>query len=167
MTTLHRPRVAAAALVPIAILAPWLALITSAQRALFPRTADLPVEPPILLFAVAAVAALAVRVVVPSVRSHSVALATVTAAVSLAAAKIGAPLANATVDYCGDQCRTAIIGRAASFFGWPIALAAIVALSARADSPDRATWSRRWAVTTLVLGELAAIVWWRTILPNG
>lgn len=75
---------------------------------------------------------------------------------------VGAPLANASEgavggDYCGDLCRTAIMG---------------LVLLGRRDRPavggdaERASWTRAWAVATLVLGLLASAVWWRIILSG-
>jgi hypothetical protein len=76
-------------------------------------------------------------------------------------------------DYCGDFCRTAIMGRFLSFFGWPLLTAIGLVLLGRRDrraaggAAERAIWTRAWATATLVLGLLASAVWWWIILPEG
>jgi hypothetical protein len=155
--------------VPVAILVPWLALLGSWQTALFPLAGQ-PPEPlvswQVVVLVIAAV--VAIRVVRPGLVTHVVALAATSMGIALLAAQIGSPLANATADYCGDFCWTAIGLRFISFFGWPIALAAGLLVTAR-RTPDAelASWTRSWAIVTLVAGLAVAVAWWRTILPNG
>ena len=162
-------------LVPVVVMGGWLVFIASRQVALFPPGPTRPSEvlPAPVTVGVVAIGA-AIRVLRPSLISHIGFLAVLTCGLGLLAAQLGQPLANATADYCGDQCRTAIIGRFVTFFGWPIAAAVVLGLMASAESrrPDttaaeRAAWTRSWAVVTLVLGLAASVVWWRTILPNG
>jgi hypothetical protein len=155
-------------LVPIAILVPWLALITSWQTALFPPSGSTPPPIPWQPVVVAIAAALAIRFVAPSLPTHVLALAVVTMGVSLLAAQVGQPLANAAPGYCGDFCRNAIGFRFIAFFGWPIALSAVLIVSARRTRDgELAAWTRSWSAVTLVAGLIAAVAWWRTILPNG
>jgi hypothetical protein len=153
----------------------WLILITSRQVALFPPAPTPASEllPMSLMGGLVAVAA-AIRVARPSLATHLALLAALTFGLALLAAQLGQPLANATADYCGDLCRTAIIGRFVAFFGWPIlASIALWAIArserrTRGEAPaERASWTRSWAVVTLVTGLAGAIAWWRIILPNG
>jgi hypothetical protein len=154
-------------LVPLAILAPWLALIASWQTALFPPSGSIPEPIPWQPIIVAIAAAVVVRVARPSLATHVLALAVFTMGVATLAAQVGQPLANAARDYCGDFCRNAIAIRFITFFGWPVAVAAILFVSARTRDRELAAWTRSWAAVTLVAGLIAAVAWWRTILPNG
>jgi hypothetical protein len=157
------------------LLGAWLLLITSRQLALFPRSAAFPAEllPPPIVVGLILVAA-AVRAVRPSLVSHVAFLVAFSFGLALLGSQLGQPLANSTADYCGDQCRTAILGRFVTFFGWPILAALALAILARreARSPaaaarERAAWSWAWAAAALVGGIAAAVVWGRIILPNG
>lgn len=81
------------------------------------------------------------------------------------------PLANASGDYCGDFCRSAIMGRFLAFFGWPSVTAVGLAIFGRWErrrpefgSAERAAWSWTWAVVTIVLATVAADAGWRIIL---
>lgn len=157
-------------IVPVAILVPWLALLTTRQVALFPPADQPPVPLPFAVtagVAVGAVAALVLRWVRPTAATHVLALAVLTCGVSLAAAQIGEPLANATDDYCGDFCRNAILGRFLSFFGWPVVTAVALAGVARFEAAEWSSWTWPWATVTLLAGLAVAVAWWRIILPNG
>jgi len=155
-------------LVPIALIGPWLTVLGVMQTSLLPPATPLPDRPRPELAVLAIVAAVIVRLRAPSLVTHVAALAVTTGGVALLAAQIGAPFANATADYCGDFCRTAIMARAVTFVGWPIATAAVLSVLARRDRDrELASWTRPWARVTLVLGLAAAVWWWRTILPNG
>jgi hypothetical protein len=138
-------------IVPLAFITVWLILITLRQVALFPPapTPASEVLPMSLMGGLVAVAA-GFRV------------------------QRGQPLANATADYCGDLRRNAIVGRFVAFFGWPVLAAIALWAIARSEgstaseaAAERASWTRSWAVVTLVTGLAAAIAWWRIILPNG
>ena len=168
-------RVAAAS----SIVAIGLAFLTSRQTALYPTVAQPAVElvPASLAFGAVALAVVG-RLVAPSTSVAVVCMAALSWSAALLAAQLGAPLANASDgaiggDYCGDFCRTAIMGRFVSFFGWPILTAISLVLLGRRDrlEPDdggeRASWTRAWATATLVLGFLFAAIWWRIILPGG
>jgi hypothetical protein len=153
----------------------WLTLITSRQVALFPPAAT-PARELVPLSVTGGLVAVAAgfRVARPSLATHLAWLSALTFGLALLAADLGQPLANATADYCGDLCRTAIIGRFLAFFGWPIVAAIALWVIARSEgrTPDedaaaRGSWTRSWAVVTLVTGIAAAIAWWRIILPNG
>jgi hypothetical protein len=169
MTILIRAGVAAA------ILCPWLFLITLRQTALFDGSGGGPPRPgllatPVTLAVMAA--ALVLRLLRPTVAAHVVCLAVMTCGLALLAAQLGGPLANATADYCGDQCRTAIMGRLLSFAGWPLVgatgLLAAWAWERRRPEPgaaERALWSHAWIYPTLLLGLAWSISWWRIILP--
>ena len=161
--------------VPAVLVGGWLMVITSHQVALFPPAATPGGEllPMSLVGALVAVTA-AVRLARPSLATHVAFLAALTFGLALLAAQPGQPLANATVDYCGDLCRTAIFGRFAAFFGWPVVVAIALWVVARAENripgeapAERAAWTSAWAVVTLVAGLGAAVVWWQIILPNG
>lgn len=162
-------------IMPTVFLGGWLGLIAARQVALFPPAPTRPddgLSLPLLVVAVAVAAAL--RLARPSTVTHVVLLVAVTGAIALAAAQLGEPLANATTDYCGDQCRGAIIGRFLAFFGWPIVttvclfvLARAEAQSGREGAGERASWTRAWAALTLIAGIVASVAWWRAILPNG
>ena len=161
--------------VPAVLVSGWLVLITSRQVALFPPAGAPAGEllPTSLVGGLVAVAT-AVRVGRPSLLTHLGFLAAFTFGLALLAAQLGQPLANATADYCGDQCRTAIMGRFVAFFGWPILAAVALWLVVRSERRDpgaraveRAAWTRTWAIVTLVAGMVAAVAWWRIILPNG
>jgi hypothetical protein len=161
-------------LAPIAVLGPWLLLLTSRQVALYPPASAPATEllpGPVALALLAAVVVL--RLLVTSTVTHVVLLATTVCCAALFAAQLGTPLANASGDYCGDLCRTAIAGRFATFFGWPIVVAGLVAAAGRRKdgstigSAELAAWTRPWAFATLVLGLLASVAWWRIVLPGG
>lgn len=162
-------------LVPTGVLGPWLLLLTSRQVALYPAVGG-PGSPLFPVPIVVGVAALfvALRAVRPTTTTHVAFLAVLTCAVALLAAHLGSPLANASGDYCGDFCRSSIMGRFVAFFGWPVVTAGALAVLARRENRGqvpgrevRAAWSRAWAWVTLVLGLVAAAAWWRIILPNG
>lgn len=159
----------------MALITGWLILITSRQVALFPPAATPASEllPLSLIGGLIAVAA-GVRVERPSLATHLALLAALTFGLALLGAQLGQPLANATADYCGDLCRSAIIFRFVAFFGWPILAAIAFWAIARSEGRStseaaaaRASWTRSWAMVTLVTGIAAAIAWWRIILPNG
>jgi hypothetical protein len=162
-------------IVPGVLIGGWLIVITSRQVALFPPAATPGSElaPMSLIGGLVGVAA-ALRVAKPSLATHLALLAALTFGLALLAAQLGRPLANATADYCGDFCRTAIIGRFVAFFGWPVLAAIALWAIARSErrtpgdaATERASWTRSWAVVTLVTGIAAGIAWWRIILPNG
>jgi hypothetical protein len=161
-------------LVPVAVVGLWLLFLTSRQVALFPpATAPAPelVPGPLVIGVLAA--ALGLRLLRPSIASHLVLVGLAVCAAALFAAQLGSPFANATGDYCGDLCRTAIMGRFATFFGWPIVVAGSLAALGRlgrgplSEKVERVAWTRPWAVATLTLGLVASVVWWRIVLPNG
>ncbi len=158
----------------VAVLAPWLLLITSRQVQLYAGDGGGPPRPELLPLP-AVLAAIAVALILPRVRSsvavHVACLAVAVCGVALLAASLGTPFANATADYCGDLCRTQIMFRAAAFVGWPALASAGLALAARADlrAPDplareRAEWSRAWIGPTLILGYVASATWWLLVL---
>jgi hypothetical protein len=162
-------------LVAAGILGPWLLLITMRQTALYagdgggPPGAELL---PVPVTAALIVVALVVRLARPAVATHIVCLAILVCGTALLAASLGSPFANATASYCGDFCRTAIMGRFLAFFGWPLLAAVGLALAWRAErgrpgpgATDRAGWSRAWIYPTLVLGLAAAAAWWLIVLP--
>ena len=170
-----RVAVAAKWLLPATILGGWLLFLTSRQVALFPRSGP-PLESSALVSIVIAATVLAVMVRLwrPTTATHVAMRALVTGSIALLAAQLGNPLANATVDYCGDFCRTAIMGRMGTFFGWPIVAAGALWVLARYEAGiqtnghlERAAWTRAWAVTCLILGLAASVAWWRIILPDG
>lgn len=159
----------------MALLGTWLLFLTTRQVALFPRLGP-PLEPtPVVPIAIATtMLALVVRLWRPSTVTHVAMLALITGSIALWAAQLETPLANATTDYCGDFCRTAIIGRAATFFGWPIVTAGALWVLARLEARnkttagvERAEWTRAWAGTSLILGLAASVAWWTIILPDG
>lgn len=166
-------------LVASATLALWLALLTSRQTALYPTVAEPAVEFLPAWFVLGAIALAVVgRVFAGSTIVAVVCMAVLTCGIGLLAAQLGAPLANASEGqvgggYCGDFCRTAIMGRFVAYFGWPPLAAILLVLLARLDRSngpthdDRAGWSRAWATAVLVLGSIASAVWWGVILPNG
>lgn len=169
------PSSAARWIVAVLVVGGWLVLITSRQVALFPPAATPGREllPTTLIGGLVAVAAVA-RLARPGLLTHVAFLGALTCGLALVAAMLGQPLANATIDECGDFCRTAIAGRFIAFYGWPLIAAAILALVARADrrsaavgSAERVAWTTAWAVVTAVLGMAAAVVWWRIVLPEG
>ncbi len=160
---------------PLALVGGWLVFLTARQVELFPPAAEPATElvPASLVGGLVAVVTV-VRVARPSLGTHIGFLTAVTVGLALLAAQLGQPLANATADYCGDQCRTAIIGRFVAFFGWPILAAVALWLVVRSERRDanrpaveRAAWTRAWAIVTLVAGSVAGVAWWRIILPNG
>jgi hypothetical protein len=163
------------ALFAAVILGPWLFLITTRQTALYAGAGGGPPGPelirtPITLVAMAA--ALALRVLRPSVATHLVCLAVMICGLALLAANLGSPFANATADYCGDFCRDAIMTRFLAFFGWPLLGAACLAIAwgweHRRPEPgasQRALWSHAWIYPTVVLGAIESTAWWRIILP--
>ena len=156
-----------------------MALLTSRQTALFPTVARPAVElVPIWLALGAVVVGVVGRRFAPSTSVAVVCMAVLVCGAALTAAQLGAPLANASGDvvggdYCGDQCRTAIMGRFLWFFGWPVLTATGLVLLGRRDRlatggvVERTVWTRAWASSTLVLGLIASVVWWRIILPKG
>lgn len=158
-----------------AILGSWLLLLTSQQVALYPTSSPpepFPLPAPVVVGAVLAAGVL--RVVRRTTLVHVTFLAVFVCGVALLAAHLGSPLANAAGDYCGDFCRSAIMGRFLVFFGWPIVTAVGLAIFGRwerrrpeFESAERAAWSSTWAVVTVVLGTIAGVAWWRIILPNG
>lgn len=166
-------------LVASSVLVVWLAFLTSRQTALYPTVAQPAAElAPIPLALVAIVAAVIGRLLASSTSVAVVCMAVLSCGAALVAAQLGAPLANASDgviggDYCGDVCRSAIMGRFISFFGWPLLTAFGLVLLGRRDrlvaggGAERATWTRAWAIATLILGLLASAVWWRIILPEG
>jgi len=162
-------------IVPAVLMTGLLILITSRQVALFPPDATRGSEllPWPLMGGLVAVA-VGFRVERPSLATHLALLMALTFGLALLGAQLGQPLANATADYCGDLCRTAIIGRFVAFFGWPVLAAIALWAIARSEArtageaaAERASWTRSWAVVTLLMGVVAAIAWWRIILPNG
>lgn len=162
-------------IVPIVLVGGWLIAITSRQVALFPPAPTLPSELVPIPIAVGLLAlASAFRVARPVVAAHVAFLVGLTFCLALLAAQIGQPLANATADECGDQCRSAIFSRFIGFFGWPVLAGIVLVVLARAEAraPDptaaeRAAWTQSWAVITFLTGMTAAVAWWRIILPNG
>ncbi len=166
-------------LVASSILAIWLAFLTSRQTALYPTVSQPAVElVPTSLALGAIILAVVGRLVAPSTSVAVACMAVISCSAALLAAQLGTPLANASDgviggDYCGDFCRTAIMGRFVSFFGWPILTAIGLVLLDRRDRVDsenraqRASWTGAWATSTLVLGLLFSAVWWRIILPVG
>ena len=163
------------ALVAAVILGPWLYLITTRQVALYDGAGGGPAGPELIStpFTIALMAAAgALRVLRPSVATHVVCLAVLIGGLALLAAHLGSPFANATADYCGDLCRSAIVGRFLAFFGWPLLCAACLAIAWRwerrrpePEATERALWSHAWIYPTLVLGTVASIAWWRITLP--
>jgi hypothetical protein len=163
------------ALVAAAILGPWLFLITTRQTALYDGAGGGPPGPELIgtpITMVAMAAALALRVLRPSVLTHVVCLAVLIGGLALLAANLGSPFANATADYCGDFCRDAIMYRFLAFFGWPLLGAACLAIAWRWErrrpelgASQRALWSHAWIYPTVVLGAIAPTAWWRIILP--
>ena len=162
------------ALVAGAVLAPWLLLISTRQTAYDGSGGGPPGSEllPVPVVVAATVIAIGARFARPSVATHVIGIATLVGGLALLAANLGVPFANATATYCGDFCRTAIIGRFVAFFGWP--LLAVVGLllawrverSSQTDEAiQRAAWSLAWLYPTLVLGLLAALAWWRIVLP--
>jgi hypothetical protein len=151
-----------------------LLLITTRQTELFdgagggdPGPELLPV--PIVLGAMAT--AVIARLLAPSSLAHNACLAIVVCGVATLAASLGVPFANATADYCGDFCRTAIMGRFGAFFGWPAVTALALWLVSRSEgareSPGSAVWpgwTRAWILPTLILGLMAAVLWWWIVL---
>jgi hypothetical protein len=157
----------------------WLTFLTSRQTALYPTVAHPATElvPTSLTLLVVAVA-VAGRRLASTTSVAVVCMAVLSCGAALAAAQLGAPLANASEgavggDYCGDFCRGAIMGRFISFAGWPLLTAIGLVLLGRrdplivGDGTERAAWTRAWAIATLVLGLLASAIWWRVILPRG
>lgn len=163
-------------LVAAVLLGAWLVLLTSRQTALYPTFA--PPGPellPVPITVAVLVASVALRAARPTIVTHVVFLAVTSGVVALLAAHLGSPLANASGNYCGDFCRSAIMGRFLAFFGWPLLTSGgllVLAhrearLPAGREAMERAAWSRAWAGVTLVVGLCAAVAWWRIILPNG
>jgi hypothetical protein len=158
-----------------AILGPCLLLLTSLQTALYPTATPPDPSPlPAPLVAGAILAAGALRVVRRTTFVHVVFLAILVCGVAFLAAHLGSPLANASGDYCGDFCRSAIMGRFLVYFGWPIVTAVGLTIFGRWERPrpevgsaERAAWSWTWAAVALALGTLASVAWWRIILPKG
>jgi len=176
--TAHLPSVSPRphrALVAGAVLAPWLLLITSRQTALYRGSGGGPPGQELLPAALVVAAmgiAVAARLLRPSVTTHLIGLATVVGGLALLAANLGVPFANASATYCGDFCRTAMMGRFVAFFGWPLLAALGLALAWRAERSAvtdeairRAAWTRAWIFPTLTIGLLAAVTWWRIVLP--
>jgi hypothetical protein len=160
------------------VLGVWLALLASRQTALYPTVQDPATELiPTMVTLGVIVVALVGRLLAPSTSVAVVCMAIISCGAALMAAQLGAPLANASGDvvggdYCGDLCRTAILGRFLWFFGWPLLTATVLVLLGRSDGRavgglDRVIWTRAWASATLVLGLIGSAVWWRIILPNG
>ena len=159
------------------ILGPWLYLITTRQVALYDGAGGGPAGPELIStpFTIALMAAAgALRVLRPSVATHVVCLAVLIGGLALLAAHLGSPFANATADYCGDLCRSAIVGRLSP------SRSSVGRSSARpasrspgdgsADDPSRRPLSGlfgtdAWIYPTLVLGTVASIAWWRITLP--
>ena len=169
-----RPARAKRSLGAVAILAPWLLLISSRQVQLYAGEGGGPPRPELLPMPVV-LAAIAVALILPRIRPsvaiHVACLAVAVSGVALLAASLGTPFADATAEYCGDLCRTQIMFRTAAFVGWPALASAGLALQARADlrAPDalgleRAEWSRAWVAPTLILGYLASATWWQLVL---
>ena len=110
-------------LVASSVLVVWLAYLTSRQTALYPTVAGPAAElVPMSLALGAIVVAIVGRLFTSSTSVAAVCMAVLVCSAALVAAQLGGPLANAsgaTVggDYCGDFCRTAIMGRFVSFFG--------------------------------------------------
>ena len=156
---------------PVVVVGSWLGILTVLQVPLFPRAAILPAPVDLGAPLVVAILAVGIRLRAPGVISQHLAIGAVVALVAVVSAQVAIPLANATDTYCGDFCRTAILGRAATFVGWPIATAGILAIVARVErrrgQARLASIAVAWAATTLVLGTVASRVWWRAILPNG
>lgn len=157
-----------------AVLGPWLLLITSRQTALYNGSggglagAELIATP--ITLAVMVVAS-ALRFVRPSSTTHVACLAALIAGLALLAAQLGSPFANASADYCGDFCRTAIMGRFVAFFGWPLVAGMCLTLASRWErgrpvpgAAERARWSRAWLYPTVVFGFLASVAWWRIVM---
>ena len=157
-----------------AMLGPWLLLLASRQTALYDGAGGGPPGEellPLPVTLVGMVVAVALRAKRPSVAMHFVCLAIVVGGVALIAASLGTPFANATATYCGDFCRGAIGARLGAFFGWPLVVAAGLAIVARAErakddavAGERAAWSRSWVLPTLILGLGAAVAWSRIVL---
>jgi hypothetical protein len=168
-------RFAGRALVAVLILGPWLLLLTNLQTALYPlESPPTPSPVPAPLVAGAIIVTGWLRVQRRTTPAHLLFLVVLVCGVAFLAAHVGSPLANASGEYCGDFCRTAIMGRFLAFFGWPILVAAGLAVLGRlersrpeAGASERASWSWAWGAVALVLGTLASIAWWRIILPNG
>jgi hypothetical protein len=166
-------------LVAGSVLVVWLAFLSSRQTALYPTVAQPAVElVPIPLAFGAIIVAFVGRLLAWSTSVAVVWMAVLSCGAALVAAQLGAPLSNASDgvvggDYCGDFCRSAIMGRFISFFGWPLLTASGLILLGRRDrlvaggGAEHAAWTRAWAAATLVLGLLASAVWWRVILPEG
>lgn len=156
---------------PVVVVGTWLGMLTILQVALFPRAPRLSAPVDLGLPLVLAVLAVGIRLLAPGVVSQHLAIGGVVALVAVLSAQVAIPLANATDTYCGDFCRTAIIGRGAVFVGWPVATAGVLAIVARLErrrgQPRLAGIAVAWAGTTLVLGLVAAWAWWQAILPNG
>lgn len=163
------------ALVAAAVLAAWLLLITTRQTALYRGNGGGPPGSELLPLAVVLAAmaiAVAARFGRPSVTTHLIGIASVVGGLALLAANLGVPFANASATYCGDFCRTAIMGRFVAFFGWPLLAALGLALAWRLERSGatdeamrRAAWSKAWIFPTLIVGLLAALAWWRIVLP--
>lgn len=165
-------------LVASSVLVVWLAFLTSRQTALYPTVAQPAAELVPTWLALGAIVATAVgRLFASSVSVAVVCMAVLSCGVALVAAQLGAPLANASGgqvggDYCGDLCRTAIMGRFVSFFGWPVLTSIGLVLLGRRDrleagEAERAIWTRAWAIATPVFGLSASAIWWQIILPKG
>jgi hypothetical protein len=166
-------------LVAGSMLAAWLAFLTSRQTALYPTVAQPAAElVPISLALGAIFVAVIGRVFASSTSMAFLCIVVLCCGAALVAAQLGAPLANASGgevggDYCGDFCRSAIVARFVSFFGWPLLTASGLVLLGRRDrrtaggGAERADWTRAWATSTLVLGLLTSVIWWRIILPEG
>jgi hypothetical protein len=169
------PAVVLRLLAAAAILGSWLLLLTSWQVALYPTGETLPTaRMPALPVVVVMGAAVLARVRWPSTLTHLLALAIFVGGVAALAANPGSPLPSAVGDLCSASCRDGIAGRFINFYGWPIAVFAVLGWRARIEreSPDpvsRAcwTWTWAWAIAALVLGLWAALVWWQIILPKG
>lgn len=163
----------------ISVLGVWLAFLTSRQTALYPTVAQPATElVPIWLVLGAVIVAVIGRLLARSTRVVVACMTVLVCGAALVAAQLGTPLANASGDvvggdYCGDFCRTAIMGRFLWFFGWPLLTATGLVLLGRRDRlavggvVERIAWTRAWASATLLLGLVAAAVWWGIILPKG
>jgi hypothetical protein len=168
------PSAARRALVAAGILAPWLVVITSRQVPLYRGVGGGPPGEELVPWQIALVvvaAALGLRVARPTAATHAVALAVGICSLALLAASLGTPFANATADYCGDSCRTAIMGRMVAFFGWPILGTLMLIAAHRSDrrtatpaALDRAAWSAAWIAPTAIFGLVAAAAWARIVL---
>jgi hypothetical protein len=144
----------------------WLLLIAQQLRPLYDGAGGGPPGPQLLppVIALAAIGlATAVRLAKPSRGSHLVWLAVIVGGVSLLAADLGSPFANATETYCGDFCRTAIMTRLAAYFAWPLVVAFGLFVIARYQVAHLAVWTRAWIVPVLAVGLVGSVIWWRIV----